>query len=75
MHFHCEKSGSFVCLFQQDLITYSLLAFLYLFGTSLVASAIDYYQQLGDNVQQWTTEQLIVSVVSLFHDIRYTAFH
>ena len=53
------------CVFLlQDVITYSVLSFLYLFGTSLVASAIDYYQKLDGNVTQWTIEQLIVSVVS-----------
>ena len=53
----------FFLLFQ-DFISYSLLAFLYLSSTSLVASAIDYYQKLGSHVEQWTVEQLIVSVVS-----------
>ena len=48
----------------QDVIIYSLLAFLYLFATSLVASAIDYYQKLDGHVTQWTIEQLIVAVVS-----------
>ncbi len=54
----------------QDFLSYSLLAFLYLSSTSLVASAIDYYQRLGSHVKQWTVEQLIVSVVSNSNFIR-----
>ena len=44
--------------------TYAMLSFLYLLATSLVASAIAYYQKLNTNVTQWTEEQLIVAVVS-----------
>ena len=53
------------CVSFQDVATYSVLSFLYLFATSLVASAIDYYQRLEGNVTQWTIEQLIVAVVSM----------
>ena len=50
-------------LFLQDVVMYGVLAFLYLFGASLVASAVDFYQSLGSHVSQWTVEQLIVAVV------------
>ena len=54
----------YIILPLQDVIMYSMLAFLYLFGASLVASAVDFYQSLGAHVSQWTGEQLIVAVVS-----------
>ena len=47
----------------QDTVVYGVIAFLYLFGTSLVLSAVDYYQKLDGSVSQWTIEQLIVTVV------------
>ena len=53
-----------LCPSFQDTVVYSLLTFLFLFGSSLVASAIDYYQKLDGHVGQWTIEQLIVAVVS-----------
>lgn len=55
----------FSILSSQDLIVYSALAFGYLFGASLVASAVDIYQKLDTHVSRWTLEQLIISVVSL----------
>ncbi|XP_067652618.1 uncharacterized protein [Haliotis asinina] len=46
-----------------DLILYSVFAFLYLVGTSLVASAFDFYIKMQTNVSQETIHQLVVCVV------------
>ena len=51
-------------LLLQDTVVYGLLCFLFLFGSSLVASALDFYHRLDGHVEGWTMQQLIVAVVS-----------
>ncbi|KAK7114940.1 CKLF-like MARVEL transmembrane domain-containing protein 4 [Littorina saxatilis] len=46
-----------------DMVLYSVFAFLYLVGTSLVASAFDFYQKMKTNVSSDTVQQLITVVV------------
>lgn len=49
--------------FFKDMVLYSVFAFLYLVGTSLVASAFDFYQKMKTNVSNQTVQQLMVVVV------------
>ncbi|GFN94884.1 hypothetical protein PoB_002139000 [Plakobranchus ocellatus] len=46
-----------------DMIVYSLFAFLYLVGSSLVASAFDFYQKMSTDVSKKTIDQLVTSVI------------
>ncbi|KAK6174477.1 hypothetical protein SNE40_017747 [Patella caerulea] len=46
-----------------DLVLYSVFSFLYLVGTSLVASAFDFYEKMNSNVAKDTINQLLVSVI------------
>ncbi|XP_076470905.1 uncharacterized protein LOC143300849 [Babylonia areolata] len=46
-----------------DMVLYSVFAFLYLVGTSLVASAFDFYQKMKTNVSEQTVHQLAIVVV------------
>ena len=48
----------------QDMVVYSVFAFLYLVGASLVASAFDFYEKMQVGVGHQTIQQLILSVVS-----------
>ncbi|KAH9509512.1 hypothetical protein Btru_046073 [Bulinus truncatus] len=45
-----------------DMIVYSLFAFLYLVGSSLVASAFDFYEKMKTDVSKETISQLVTSV-------------
>ena len=49
----------------QDMVLYSVFAFLYLVGTSLVASAFDFYQKMKTNVSSQTVHQLVIVVVCI----------
>ncbi|XP_059156711.1 uncharacterized protein LOC131941458 [Physella acuta] len=46
-----------------DMIVYSLFAFLYLVGSSLVASAFDFYEKMKTDVSKETISQLVTSVI------------
>ncbi|KAK7493767.1 hypothetical protein BaRGS_00014908 [Batillaria attramentaria] len=46
-----------------DMVLYSVFAFLYLVGTSLVASAFDFYQKMNTGVSEQTIQQLIIVVI------------
>ncbi|XP_052826660.1 uncharacterized protein LOC128248726 [Octopus bimaculoides] len=46
-----------------DMIAYSIFAFLYLVGASLVASAFDFYEKMQVGVTHQTIQQLILSVI------------
>ncbi|CAL1543962.1 unnamed protein product [Lymnaea stagnalis] len=46
-----------------DMIVYSLFAFLYLVGSSLVASAFDFYEKMKTDVTKDTINQLVTSVI------------
>ncbi|RUS92044.1 hypothetical protein EGW08_000257 [Elysia chlorotica] len=46
-----------------DMAVYSLFAFLLLVGSSLVASAFDFYQKMNTGVSRDTIRQLMTSVV------------
>ncbi|XP_060071613.1 uncharacterized protein LOC132551485 [Ylistrum balloti] len=46
-----------------DMVVYSVLSFLYLVGSSLVASAFDFYQKMGSDVPSSTIHKLILCVV------------
>ena len=52
-----------VFVWLQDMVLYSVFAFLYLVGTSLVASAFDFYQKMKTNVSSQTVHQLVIVVV------------
>lgn len=46
-----------------DMVIYSVFAFLYLVGASLVASAFDFYEKMQVGVGHQTIQQLILSVI------------
>ncbi|XP_069113560.1 uncharacterized protein [Argopecten irradians] len=46
-----------------DMVVYSIFSFLYLVGSSLVASAFDFYQKMGSDVPSSTIHKLILCVV------------
>ncbi|BFZ19246.1 hypothetical protein BsWGS_22285 [Bradybaena similaris] len=46
-----------------DMVVYGLFAFLYLVGSSLVASAFDFYQKMKTDVSMETINQLVTSVI------------
>ncbi|KAL8603322.1 hypothetical protein ACOMHN_054018 [Nucella lapillus] len=46
-----------------DMVLYSVFGFLYLVGTSLVASAFDFYQKMNTSVSPQTIHQLAIVVV------------
>ncbi|GFR77886.1 hypothetical protein ElyMa_003980500 [Elysia marginata] len=46
-----------------DMVLYSLFAFLFLVGSSLVASAFDFYQKMNTDVSTETINQLVTSVI------------
>ncbi|KAK0047860.1 CKLF-like MARVEL transmembrane domain-containing protein 4 [Biomphalaria pfeifferi] len=46
-----------------DMVVYSLFAFLYLVGSSLVASAFDFYEKMKTDVSKETISQLVTSVI------------
>ncbi|KAL5021788.1 hypothetical protein ScPMuIL_000943 [Solemya velum] len=46
-----------------DTVLYSVFSFLYLVGSSLVASAFDFYEKMGTDVSTPTVQQLILCVV------------
>ncbi|XP_041375071.1 uncharacterized protein LOC121387953 [Gigantopelta aegis] len=46
-----------------NLVVYSVFAFLYLVGTSLVASAFDFYNKMKSDVTAQTIQQLVICVV------------
>lgn len=46
-----------------DMVVYSVFSFLYLVGSSLVASAFDFYQKMGSDVPDSTIHKLIFCVV------------
>ncbi|XP_005091282.1 uncharacterized protein LOC101851099 [Aplysia californica] len=46
-----------------DMIVYSLFAFFYLVGSSLVASAFDFYEKMKTDVSKDTISQLVTSVI------------
>ncbi|XP_021340023.1 uncharacterized protein LOC110441242 [Mizuhopecten yessoensis] len=46
-----------------DMVVYSVFSFLYLVGSSLVASAFDFYQKMGSDVPGSTINKLIFCVV------------
>ncbi|CAG5116272.1 unnamed protein product [Candidula unifasciata] len=46
-----------------DMVVYGLFAFLYLVGSSLVASAFDFYQKMKTDVSIETINQLVTSVI------------
>ena len=54
-----------VSVWLQDMVLYSVFAFLYLVGTSLVASAFDFYQKMKTNVSNKTVHQLVIVVVRI----------
>ena len=51
------------------MIVYSLFAFLFLVGSSLVASAFDFYQKMNTGVSEETIHQLVSSVVRLYKSL------
>lgn len=46
-----------------DLVVYCLFAFFYLVGSSLVASAFDFYDKMRSDVSEETINQLVISVI------------
>ncbi|XP_064598949.1 uncharacterized protein LOC135465605 [Liolophura sinensis] len=46
-----------------DLVLYGTFTFLYLVGSSLVASAFDFYQKMGTDVPEQTIRRLVLCVV------------
>lgn len=46
-----------------DMVLYSLFAFLFLVGSSLVASAFDFYQKMRTGVSTQTIDRLVTSVI------------